>query len=164
MDKLSATTTRDWIINHIEFTAVETAPEGSLLVEGIVENPERNDVWYFGIESYEASDLWQLVADGYLQIFWPEWCEQGYGNFVVRLKLDDKGRFEVDGSHPADCVICKRSFNFLDTGDNLIETAPATGPTYSCGGTPPEYDSACTPCINAGPEEEVYECDFDDEF
>lgn len=164
MDKLSATTTRNWVINNIEFTAVETVPEGSLLVEGIVENPDFNDVWYFGNSSYEDSEIRQLVSDGYLEIFWPEeWCSKGYGCFVIRLKLDDKGRFEVDGSVAADCVLCKRAFNFLNNGYNMIETAPSTG-TVESGGTPSDWDPACTPCINADPEEEEYPYDFDDEF
>lgn len=163
MDKLAAATTRNWTINGIEFTVVDTAPDGSLLVEGIVQNPEHADVWFFGHQSYEASEVRELVDAGYLEIFWPDWCDKETGCFVIRLKLDDRFKFP-DGSAPARCVICDRDFPFINNGDNLIETAPATGPTYSCGGTPAEWEPACTECINFGPEEdEMYECDFDDD-
>lgn len=150
MNKLSAATTCNWIIDGIEFTTVYTVPDGSLLVEGIVENPEwGGDLWYFGNQSYEAAELRQLVSDGYLEIFWPDWCEKGLtGCFCVRLKLDDDGKFP-GGSTPDDCTICQRNFNFIDNGDNIIETHPGIGPSYSCGGTPPEYDTVCTSCIEA---------------
>lgn len=146
MDKLAAATTCDWIINGIEFTTVYTVPEGSLLVDGIVQNHEWEYVWYFGNQSYESSGLRELVDEDFLEIFWPDWCEKDFGCFCIRLKLDSDGKFK-DGSMPDDCVRCYRNFNLYDNSDNVIETHPGTGPTYSCGGTPPEYDTVCTECL-----------------
>ncbi len=149
---MSTTPTQTWSINGIEFEAMA---EGKALEAGIVQNPECHRLYFFFPSVFEGSELAQLVDEGYLEVFRPTWIVNDR-YFALRIKLDAERRF-ADGSEPANCFICNRTFNFTDGGDNVIMRAPATGPSYACGGDPADYDSACTECIEATDEEEYPE-------
>jgi len=155
--------TQTWNINGIEFEAVVSVEQGSILEVGLVQNPEHADIFFFGPNSLKDSELEQLVDEGWLEPYRPWWGVTDTGCFCLRLVVDDKGNF-IDGSEPADCIVCKRAFNFIDNGDNVIVTHPATGPSYSSGGEPAEWDSACTECIGSEFEEPEPDYDPDDDY
>lgn len=138
-----------WTINGIEFEV------GEIRDEKLVENPDFSDVYFFSPagfdrcgESYapESSELVQLVDEGYLERYLPAWLSAPC--FSLRLKLDSEGKFEHDGSEPATCEVCGVSFNFTNDGSQLVQTAAERGPSYACGGTPAEYEPACSSCID----------------
>ncbi len=152
-----------WTINGIEFEAKALYdPEyAGALPQGIVRDPNDDQLFFFSKASFAATELDQLIEEGYLVFFYPPWVRGGV--FCVRLALDSQHNFYLVGGSPdiAHCIICTRAFPFIDNGDNMIMTAPATGPSYACGGDPAEWDSACTECIETGPEEEEPPEDWD---
>lgn len=162
---MSKATTQTWNINGIEFQAVASVEEGSLLKVGLVQNPDHGK-FFFDRANFGRFELAQLVDEGWLERCFPQWLGLAADDcncFCLRLVVDDVGNF-IDGSEPADCIVCKRAFPFIDNGDNMIMTAPATGPSFAGGGDPADWDSACTECIEAGPEEEEYPEEYDEDF
>jgi hypothetical protein len=166
-----------WIIDGIEFEAKSAYDPDytGKLPAGIVRNPNDPDLFFFSPASFAETELQQLVDDGYLYYFYPQaiGITQGSDCFCVMLALNPRNEFyRVKARHdalqqyghptPEECVLCKRSFPFVNDGDNVVQTHPGTGPTYSCGGTPPDYEPACTECMEADPEDDYPEPDEED--
>ena len=158
-----------WVIDGIEFEAKSAYDRDytGKLPAGIIRDPNDSDLFFFSKASFAATELDQLIEEGYLVFFY----SQALGittpsTFCVRLALDSRNRFYLVEGMPeiATCILCKRDFPFIDNGDNMIETAPARGPSYGSGGEPPEWDSACTECMETDPDdrydEEPYEEDL----
>lgn len=142
-----------WNINGIEFEAKALYdPEyAGALPQGVVRDPI-DDLFFFSDVSFDETELDQLIEEGYLLFFYPIWVHGSI--FCVRLALDSRQHFYLVKDNPevATCILCGRNFPFIDNGNNMIEIAPATGPSYACGGNPSDWDSACTECMNADPE------------
>ena len=134
-------TLANWTVNGIEFEAVATS-EDERLVAGFVPNPEVSDSFLFGTASFEDSELAQLVEEGYLVTCRPSWITV-VGAFCLRLAP----KFPND-EEPAECVACGAAFNWTNDGSQLIETFAGRGPSFACGGEPPEYEPACSRCID----------------
>jgi hypothetical protein len=107
---------------------------------GFVANPAFDGLT-FAPESFEDCELAQLVEEGYLVKCKPSWILPGF--FCVRLAP----KFPND-EEQEECHFCGVSFNFTNDGSQLVQTFAGTGPSYSCGGTPPEYEPACSRCID----------------
>ena len=154
-----------WNINGIEFEARALYNTG-LLPEGLVRDPNDGDLFFFDHGSLAETELGQLIDEGYLLVFDRLMRLATPGTFCVRLALDSRQNFYLVDGRPeiATCVLCDRDFPFIDNGDNMIQTAPATGRSYASGGSPPDYDSACTECMEAGPDEEEYDFEDEDDF
>ena len=155
-----------WNIAGIEFEAKSAYdPEytGKLPV-GIVRNPNDPDLFFFSRASFAETELDQLVGEGYLVLFYPAWLLIA-GCFCVRLALDKEGQGKFylvpDWPRPEECNLCEQLFPFINNGTNVYESAPARGPSYGCGGDPPEYDIACTPCLER--EDDGYDEEPDEE-
>jgi hypothetical protein len=157
-----------WIIDGIEFEARRIVDPGYVgrLPAGLVRDPNDSDLFFFSPASFAATELQQLVDDGYLAFCYPQSIALVKGGecFCVRLALDNQHKFynRVDKPEPADCELCKRTFPFVNDGSNMFESAPATGPSYACGGDPAEWDVACTECLERG-DDDLYDYDPCDE-
>lgn len=153
-----------WVISGIEFEA-KSAYDGDYtgkLPDDIIRNPNDPDLFFFSPASFAETELQQLVDDGYLAFFFPPQMDglAGTNCFCVKLALDSRRNFYKvkDTPEPADCELCKRSFPFIDNGQNVYESAPARGPSFSSGGEPAEWDVACTECLEREPDD-LYDYD-----
>ena len=157
-----------WIISGIEFEAKSAFDPDytGKLPDDIVRDPNDPDLFFFSPASFAASELGQLVDDGYLRYFYPQSIvlTEGGGVFCVRLALDDRRKFYLvkDTPEPADCELCKRAFPFINNGQNVYESAPARGPSYASGGEPAEWDVACTECLEREPGDDYDPCEEED--
>ena len=131
-------TLESWNINGIEFEAVIKS-EDERYVAGFVANPAF-DGFTFAPESFEDSELEQLVEEGYLVKCEPYWIIPGF--FCVRISP----KFPND-EEEATCEVCHVSFNWKNDGSQLVQTFAGSGPSYACGGEPPEFEPACSSCV-----------------
>jgi hypothetical protein len=157
-----------WVISGIEFEA-KSAYDGDYtgtLPDGIVRDPNDSDLFFFSPASFAASELQQLVDDGYLDFCYPQSIALVKSGecFCVRLALNERRKFYgvYPTPEPADCELCKRTFPFINDGQNVYESAPARGPSYSSGGEPAEWDVACTECLEREPDEDYDPCEEED--